>query len=183
MILSHYRFLLSTSSDAQLVGSSESSPPVDPSAPSTSIHPVSSTSSHIMCTRSKSGIVKPNPKYALSVDASIPTEPLSVQAALQHPGWTVAMKEEMSALAANDTWTLVQPPPGVNIVDCKWVFKTKLKADGTLERLKARLVAKGFTQQDGVDFIETFSPVIKPGSIRLVLTIATIRGWPSVNLM
>ena len=66
----------------------------------------------------------------------------------------------------------------MNVVGCKWVFKTKIHADGSLERLKARLVAKGFNQQEELDFLETFSPVIKPGSIRTVLTVATVRRWP-----
>ncbi|OMO78632.1 Integrase, catalytic core [Corchorus capsularis] len=65
----------------------------------------------------------------------------------------------------------------MNIVGCKWVFKTKTKADGSLERLKARLVAKGFNQVPGVDFLETFSPVVKPATIRVVLTIALARDW------
>ena len=57
----------------------------------------------------------------------------------------------------------------MNVVGCKWVYKAKLKLDGSLERLKARLVAKGFHQIDGIDFLKTFSPVIKPISIGLAL--------------
>ena len=87
------------------------------------------------------------------------------------------MNEELSALATNRTWTLVPYRPDMNVVGCKWVYKAKLKPDGSLERLKARLVAKGFSQVDGVDFSETFSPVIKPASILLALTIAAVKGW------
>ena len=65
----------------------------------------------------------------------------------------------------------------MNVVGCKWVYKAKLNLDGSLERLKARLVAKGFNQVDGVDFSETFSPVVKLASIRLSLTIAIVKGW------
>lgn len=134
---------------------------------------------HSMMTRSKSGIVKPNPRYALltTVDSSIPKEPRTVRQALAHPGWKRAMEEEIVALHKNETWTLVPRLPNMNVIGSKWVFKAKLKSDGTLDRLKARLVAKGFHQIDGKDFTETFSPVIKPGTIRLVLSIALVRKW------
>ncbi|GKV45074.1 hypothetical protein SLEP1_g52197 [Rubroshorea leprosula] len=65
----------------------------------------------------------------------------------------------------------------MHVIGSKWVFKTKLKADGTLERLKARFVAKGYNQVKGVDFSETFSPVIKPAIVRIVLSIAKVKGW------
>ena len=65
----------------------------------------------------------------------------------------------------------------MNVIGSKWVYKAKLKVDGTLERLKARLVAKGFNQVDGLDFSKTFSPVVKPATIRVVLTLATIKNW------
>ncbi|XP_042964637.1 uncharacterized mitochondrial protein AtMg00820-like [Carya illinoinensis] len=131
-----------------------------------------------MQTRARCGIHKPNPRYAnLHHIVPIPSEPKSVKSALKHSGWSAAMKEELDALAKNNTWKLVPKPEGVNVIGCKWVYKAKLKADSTLERLKARLVAKGFSQVDGVDFLETFSSVVKPASIRTVLTLATIKHW------
>lgn len=66
----------------------------------------------------------------------------------------------------------------MNMVVCCWVFKTKLWVDGGLEYLKARRVAKGFNQKEGVNFSKTFTPIIKPGIILNVLTIATMKGWP-----
>lgn len=88
------------------------------------------------------------------------------------------MQEEFNALLRNNTWTLVPPRPGFNIVGCKWVYKTKRKADGSIERYKARLVAKGFHQQQGIDFDETFSPVVKAPTTRVVLSLACAYGWP-----
>ena len=110
--------------------------------------------------------------------AADPTaEPRHFQAALGIPHWRAAMEQEFQALLKNDTWQLVPPVSGVNIIDSKWVFKVKRHADGSIERYKARLVAKGFKQRYGLDYEDTFSPVIKPTTIRLLLSLAVTRGW------
>jgi histone deacetylase 1/2 len=88
------------------------------------------------------------------------------------------MLEELTALQANNTWDLVPPPRGTNIVTGKWVYRHKLHPDGTLDRYKARWVLRGFTQRPGIDFGETFSPVVKPATIRTVLSLALSRNWP-----
>ena len=72
---------------------------------------------------------------------------------------------------------LFRPRKGTNLIDCKWVYKVKRKADGTIDRYKARLVAKGFKQRYGIDYEDTFSLVVKIAIIRLVLSIAVARGW------
>jgi hypothetical protein len=88
------------------------------------------------------------------------------------------MNDEFQALVHNNTWTLVPRPPRANVVTGKWIFKHKMRSDGTLDRYKARWVLRGFTQYPGVDFDETFSPVVKPATIRTVLSLALSRDWP-----
>ncbi|CAM8979512.1 unnamed protein product [Rhodiola kirilowii] len=70
------------------------------------------------------------------------------------------METEISALRRTNTWSLVPRPPRANIVGSKWIFKTKLRPDGSVDKHKARLVARGFTQQLGIDYLDTFSPVV-----------------------
>ena len=85
------------------------------------------------------------------------SEPHTVADALHNPNWKAAMDVEFDALLKNKTWHLVPPQRGKNIVDCKWVFKIKRKADGTLDKYKARLVAKGYKQRYGIDYEDTFN--------------------------
>lgn len=87
--------------------------------------------------------------------------------------WRQAMKVEWNFLLKNKTWTLVDRPKNRNVIGCRWVFKTKYRPDGTVERRKARLVAKGYSQLYGVDYFETFAPVAEISSIRLLYGIAT----------
>jgi histone deacetylase 1/2 len=69
----------------------------------------------------------------------------------------------------------IPKPPGTNIIGSRWVFKTKHKADGSLDKYKARLIAQGFTQRYDVDYLDTYSPVVKPATVRLVLAISMSR--------
>ncbi|PIL37456.1 transcription factor [Ganoderma sinense ZZ0214-1] len=88
------------------------------------------------------------------------------------PRWEEAMKEEMEALSKHGTWRLEHPPPGTNIVSCRWVFHAKKDASGNISRYRARLVARGFSQIPGTDFFDTYAPVAKTASIRTVLAFA-----------
>jgi histone deacetylase 1/2 len=109
------------------------------------------------------------------VSASV-DEPASLDTALSDPKWHGAMDEEYDALMKNQTWRLVPRWQGTNIIDCRWIYKIKGKSDGTIDRYKARLVAKGFKQRYGLDYEDTFSPVVKIATVRLVLAIAVSRG-------
>jgi hypothetical protein len=92
------------------------------------------------------------------------------------------MTDEFTASVSHGTWRLVPRPFATNLIGCKWVFRIKRHLDGTVDRFKARLVAKGFNQWPGVDYTETFSPVIKPTTIRLILSIALSHNWPLKQL-
>jgi hypothetical protein len=87
------------------------------------------------------------------------------------------MEEEYGALLSNRIWDLVPRPRGSNVVTSKWVFTHKSLSDGTFGRYKARWVLRRFTQRPGVDYDETFNPVVKPTTVRMVLTIAASRDW------
>jgi hypothetical protein len=104
-------------------------------------------------------------------------DPNTFAKASGHPDWDTTMNEEYRSLMANDTWDLVPLPKGRKLVRCKWVYITKYASDGSVERHKARLVAKGFSHVEGIDYNETFAPVAKMNSIRLVLALAASHKW------
>jgi hypothetical protein len=180
--------------------------PIDPENSSTTSPEISSTTppenssipanppppppTHPMKTRSHHQISKPKhytdgtvrypiPKALLAEvthESELP-EPTCYTSASKSPHWRRAMNTEFDALLKNHTWQLVPSSPSQNIIGCKWVFRIKRHADGSIERFKARLVAKGFHQQPGIDYGETYSPVIKPTTVRAILSIAISAGW------
>ncbi len=95
------------------------------------------------------------------------------------PKWQQAMEVELRSLEASKTWSIVNQPTNANVVSSKWVFHIKKNAAGEIEKYKARLVARGFTQVHGVDYDETYAPVARLASFRLVLAMANQNGWPA----
>ena len=130
--------------------------------------------------RSGRVIVSPN-RYTLLGESCdlIPDEqhadPFNYNEALQDKDaelWQKAMNSEMESMYSNQVWDLIEPPEGIKPVGGKWIYKKKRGADGKVETYKARLVAKGYTQNEGIDYEETFSPVAMLKSIRILLSIA-----------
>ncbi|CAL2253822.1 unnamed protein product [Prunus armeniaca] len=104
-------------------------------------------------------------------------EPESFSEAVKDEDWKKAMTEEMLMIEKNSTWELVDRLSNKPIVGVKWVYKTKLNLDGSIQKHKARLVAKGYTQKLGVDFNETFAPVARLDTIRTLIALAAQKGW------
>ncbi|XP_021815103.1 uncharacterized protein LOC110757711 [Prunus avium] len=154
--------------------------PSGTSSPSSDTSMVSVPNTHLMATRAKAGVRKPNPKYAhhalVSPDDSF--EPTSFSQANKLQEWRLAMADEFNALLRAGTWTLVPRTPTMNVLPNKWVFRVKRNSDGTIQRYKARLVANGFHQQPGLDYGETFSPVVNHSTIRLILALSVQFSWP-----
>jgi hypothetical protein len=128
---------------------------------------------HRMVTRAKDGF------RVLVLYHVAPLSPVAKTfcSALADPNWRAAMEEEHTTLLQNQTWDLVPRPRHANTVTGKWIFKHKFHVDGSLERYKARWVLRGFTQRPCVDFAETFSPVVKPATVRTVLSLALSLQW------
>ena len=136
-------------------------------------------SQHPMLTRSRNNIRKPIQKLSLHTIKPVisQTKPSTPSQALKDPHWRAAMSEEYDALVCNGTWELVPPDGITNIIGCRWVYRIKRNSNSSIHKFKARLVAKGFHQRPGVDYHETFSPVVKPTTVRLVLSLAVSRKW------
>ncbi|CAN1754263.1 Retrovirus-related Pol polyprotein from transposon TNT 1-94, partial [Linum perenne] len=119
-----------------------------------------------------------SPKYRAFITNMDSIEiPKSIHEALQNSKWKLAVEEELHALHKNQTWDMVILPSDKRTVDCRWIFTVKYKSDGSVERFKARLVARGFTQTYGIDYEETFAPVAKLNTIRVLLSLAANCDW------
>lgn len=156
-------------------------PPTSDQSISPSVAPPPVLPHHSMTTRSQNGIVKPKKFYGMTVvgnQISLPEkEPTHFSEATKHQVWQQAMNTEYLALLKQDTWSLVPPPSGANVIGCQWIYKIKRNSDGSVARYKARLVANGKQQAEGIDFTETFSPVIKQPTVRVVLSLAVHYAW------
>ncbi|CAL8130641.1 unnamed protein product [Prunus armeniaca] len=107
-----------------------------------------------------------------TLDQSLNSLPCRTTEAVSNPHWQEAMQFELATLESNQTWPLTSLPPGKQPIGCKWVYKIKHRFDGTIERYKARLVAKGYTQIEGLDYHDTFSPIAKMVYVWCVLALA-----------
>lgn len=118
--------------------------------------------------------------FTLSLSSN--PEPINYDDAMCDENWKNDVKVELEALNKNNTWTLTSLPAHKKAFGCKWIFKLKLHVNGTIERYKARLVAKGFTETEGIDYMDTSSPVVKMTTIRVLLSIAASQNWSLYQL-
>lgn len=130
-----------------------------------------------MQTRAKARIHKPSSRYALLAPKYSVALPKNIREAKNHSGWNEAVTTEINIIHMLHTWTLVPATDDMNILHSRWVHTVKLNPDGTVKCLHSRLVAKGFEQEEGLDYLETFSPVVRTATIRLMLDIAVSKGW------
>ena len=174
----------SSADDTDSDDSVHDEPPPEPASP---VPPTPSPRrppppSHPMITRAKAGIFKPRYRADFASTGLVAalhasTDPRGFKTASRHPHWLRAMQDELDALKRNNTFVLVPRPVDHNVVGCKWIFRTKYLADGSIDRHKARLVAQGFSQVPGLDFSHTFSPVVKAATVRVVLSLAVAHKW------
>jgi hypothetical protein len=114
--------------------------------------------------------------YATTMSHIIDFEPSCYEEATSHPVWRDVMMEEYQSIMKNDVWDIVLRPEGKSVVTSKWIYKIKHTVDGSIERHKMRFVARGFSQVEGIDYEETFSPVARYTSIRMIISPATSMG-------
>jgi len=115
--------------------------------------------------------------YAYMVRVIQEVEPTCFKQALGNLKWDNALDEKMATLGANIIWELVVLPKDKKAIRCKWVYKVKHNADGSVSRYKARLVAKGYAQTYGIDYDETYSLIVKMIIVKVIITMAIIKGW------
>ncbi|KAL0385763.1 UNVERIFIED_CONTAM: Retrovirus-related Pol polyprotein from transposon RE2 [Sesamum radiatum] len=141
---------------------------------------------HIVLNRMESSSENTNISFAVArsflENVAATQEPKSFAQASQDDNWRKAMQDELNALKNNQTWELCTLPPGKKAIGSRWVYKIKHLPDGSVDRYKARLVAKGYSQVEGVDYFDNFSPVAKTVTVHLFLAIASCRSWPISQL-
>ncbi|UYV67916.1 hypothetical protein LAZ67_5002493 [Cordylochernes scorpioides] len=116
-------------------------------------------------------------KSLLSAWIAESLEPVTYEEAMSSKdkiNWEITMNEEKQALIKNKTWELMDLPDNAKAIGCKWIFRIKRKGNGEIDRYRARLVAKGFSQRRGIDYKETFAPVVRYDSVRVLLALATV---------
>lgn len=138
-------------------------------------------SSTALCVTVVDQYVQPNFQCFLSSITCV-EDPVSFHQAVKQQKWVDAMNVELEALENNETWDITTLPPNKKAIGCKWLYKTKFKADGTIDRFKARLVVLGCKQVYGVDYEHTFAPVAKMATIRAILAVAAVNDWMVVQM-
>ncbi|RVW11853.1 Retrovirus-related Pol polyprotein from transposon TNT 1-94 [Vitis vinifera] len=116
----------------------------------------------------------------LSEFCALHVEPQTYKEAMstpEAPYWQEAVNDEINSIMQNHTWELVNLPPGNKPIGCKWIFKRKLQTNGTIDKYKAHLVAKGYRQKEGLDFFDTYSPVTRITSIRMLIATTAIHNF------
>ena len=111
------------------------------------------------------------------------SEPSDVEETTKHQHWKDAMTEEYNSILKNDVWDIVPSPKNKSVVSSKWLFKIKHAANGSIDKYKTRFVARGFSQKEGIDYEENFSPVDRYTSVRTFLAISTSKGWKFIKWM
>ncbi|PKU79142.1 Retrovirus-related Pol polyprotein from transposon TNT 1-94 [Dendrobium catenatum] len=153
----------------------DSSVPTEPIFPNIPSRDINTT--HPMTTRSKTGSLKPVQRLNLLHQNQTTADPTSYSEASKIFEWRQAMAQEFFALQKQGTWTLVPPPVNSKILGSKWTYRTKYNSDGSVARYKARLVAQGNQQEYGINYQDTFSPVAKIPTIRILFTVALFHHW------
>ncbi|GKC69852.1 putative RNA-directed DNA polymerase, partial [Tanacetum coccineum] len=120
--------------------------------------------------------------FCFVCDLNKSIEPRTYKEAIIDDNWVNAMNKEIEALNKNHTWDITELPSGRKPIGCKWIYKSKYKANGEIERYKARLVAKGFNQRKDIDYDETFSHVVKMVTVRCLISLAVQNKWPLYQL-
>ena len=155
--------------------------PVDPLSSDVSADDEASDSENLRrSTRQRTTPVEWWRASANAIEVADASEPTSFQQAVTGPDqvhWKRAIRAELDSMRDRDVFLPTKLPIGQRTIDAKWVFKIKRKADGTIDKYKARLVARGFKQKFGIDYLETFAPVFKYSTLRLVIAIAKLLGW------
>ncbi|GKA58572.1 ribonuclease H-like domain-containing protein [Tanacetum coccineum] len=155
-------------------------------------HPEENSATHLVRTtlRKNSQVIEKHVNYsklnsvnycfATTLNKSV--EPSTYYDVVKDAGWVEAMNNEIEALIRKNTWTITDLPIGRKAIDNKWLYKITYKSTGQVDKFKARVVAKGFSQKEGIDFDETFSPVVKIVTVRCLICIVVSNYWPLFQL-
>jgi hypothetical protein len=120
---------------------------------------------------------KPFSSYMALMCDLLEKEPTCFEEAIQKKEWADAMIEEYQSIIKNDVWEIVPRPKSKDVLSFKWLYKIKHVADGSIEKYKARFVARGFSRKEGIDYEETFAPVARYTSIKIIIALAAKMKW------